>query len=167
MALSEMDVRKLKPKDKRYVKADEKGLYIEVYTNGTKAWRFRHTSGGERTKISIGTYPEITLSEARSICEKMRRRAAHGEPLKEKKEPTFAEITEEWIETKLKPTLSKGHIDKTLVRIKRHILPEVGEMEMKEVNSAVVLGLCRKIEAAGTIETAHRVKNIKGFHTIQ
>ena len=164
MPLSEIAVKKLKPKEKRYLIADERGLYIEVYPNGTKAWRFRQFSGGKQTKISLGTYPEITLAEARNICEEMRRKAAHGENLKDGKEQglTFALIAQEWLETRIRPDKALTYIEGIEQKLKNHILPAIGDKQISEITPSVVLGMCRKIEALGIIETAVRCKQIVG-----
>ncbi len=46
MALKDLEIRALKPRDRIYKKADERGLYIEVHPTGSKLWRFwRNISG--------------------------------------------------------------------------------------------------------------------------
>jgi hypothetical protein len=44
MALSETALKALKPKDKPYTKADERGLYVEVFPTGGVVWRYRHAT---------------------------------------------------------------------------------------------------------------------------
>lgn len=39
--LNDTQCRTAKPKDRPYKLSDEKGLYLEVKPNGTKAWRYR------------------------------------------------------------------------------------------------------------------------------
>lgn len=48
------------------------------------------------------------------------------------------------------------------LRLQKYIFPEFENMPMNEITSGVILKLCRKIEARGTIETAARVKVIIG-----
>jgi hypothetical protein len=43
MALKDLEIRALQPRDRIYKKADERGLYIEVHPNGSKLWRFTRT----------------------------------------------------------------------------------------------------------------------------
>lgn len=54
MALSDVRLRALKPRDKAYKVPDADGLYIEVRTSGAKLWRFdvgnRHR--GNRLQLS-------------------------------------------------------------------------------------------------------------------
>lgn len=42
MALTELTLKALKPTGKRYSVSDERGLSIEVYPTGGKAWRYRY-----------------------------------------------------------------------------------------------------------------------------
>ena len=162
MSLTDLAVKKLKAKEKRYLIADERGLYIEVYPNGTKTWRFRSAKGGKQIRISLGPYPEITLSEARNICEEMRRKMVHGEELKEKKDMIFSEIANEWLENRIRPDKAATYIESIEQRLKNHILPVIGDKPLSEITPAIVLGMCRKIEALGIIETALRCKQVVG-----
>ena len=54
MPLTETRLRALKPKDKPYKVADDRGLYIEVSPAGGKLWRFRYRIGPVEKKLSIG-----------------------------------------------------------------------------------------------------------------
>ena len=42
MALTETALKALKPKEKTYTKADERGLYVEIFPTGGVIWRFRY-----------------------------------------------------------------------------------------------------------------------------
>src|SRR3546814_12090474 len=68
MPLTETRLRALKPKDKPYKVADDRGLYIEVSPAGGKLWRFRYRIGPVEKKLSIGAYPEISLKQARQTA---------------------------------------------------------------------------------------------------
>lgn len=65
--LSAAEVQKAKPSSKPYLLFDGKGLCLQVKTSGKKYWRFRYTrpSTGKGTEISMGSYPEISLADAR------------------------------------------------------------------------------------------------------
>lgn len=65
MALNDVAIKALKPKDRVFAVADEKGLCIEVAVSGSKLWRFRYRFGGKPKVLSFGRYPEVTLKEAR------------------------------------------------------------------------------------------------------
>ena len=86
MPLTETRLRALKPKDKPYKVADERGLYIEVSPSGGKLWRFRYRIGAVEKKLSIGLYPEIDLKQARQAAYEARAKVASGgDPAMEKR----------------------------------------------------------------------------------
>ena len=63
--LTEAKLKNLTPKDKSYKVFDGKGLYIEVYPNGSKLWRIKYIFETKERRISLGAYPEISLKAAR------------------------------------------------------------------------------------------------------
>ena len=66
MALSDMAVRRAKATGKAYALYDTLGLSLAVTANGGKSWHFRYYWLNKRKRISFGTYPEVSLVEARS-----------------------------------------------------------------------------------------------------
>lgn len=68
MPLTDSQLRALRPKNKPYKVADERGLYVEVTPIGSKLWRFRYRVGRTEKKLSIGTYPDLSLKEARNAA---------------------------------------------------------------------------------------------------
>ena len=44
MALTDTALKALKPQEKSYTVADERGLYVEVFPTGGIVWRFRYLS---------------------------------------------------------------------------------------------------------------------------
>lgn len=78
MPLTDTRLRALKPKDKPYKVTDERGLYVEVTPTGGKLWRFRYRIGGAQKKLCIGSYPDISLKQARDAAYEARRAVASG-----------------------------------------------------------------------------------------
>lgn len=74
MPLTDTRLRALKPKDKPYKVTDERGLYVEVTPTGGKLWRFRYRIGGAQKKLCIGSYPDISLKQARDAAYEARPR---------------------------------------------------------------------------------------------
>lgn len=101
--LSDSKVRALKPKDKLYKIADERGLVLLVMPSGSKLWRFRYRLEGKEQMLSLGAYPDITLADARARRDAMRRQLALGQnPAVQRrieqvaKADTFEAIALEW-----------------------------------------------------------------------
>lgn len=69
--LTESKVKSLKPKEKEYIVSDdtrERGtgrLIMRVRPHGVKEWQYRYREGGKRKKLSLGTFPDMTLPKAR------------------------------------------------------------------------------------------------------
>ena len=78
--LTDMQVKNAKQKDKSYTLSDGDGLFLEVTKLGSKLWRMKYTSpsSGKSTWMSFGSYPEITLLEARSKRLEARKQISNG-----------------------------------------------------------------------------------------
>lgn len=78
--LTNTEVDKAKPKEKDYSLTDGYGLFLLVLATGVKSWKLNYYRpiSNKRTKISIGTYPEITLAQARTIRDEYRALLAKG-----------------------------------------------------------------------------------------
>lgn len=108
MALSELQVRAAKPRDRDYKLSDARGLYLLVRPNGSKLWRFKYRYLNVEKKLSLGAFPDVTLKAARRQCDLARHKLADGiDPSREKRiakiaaklgaETRFEAIAEEFI----------------------------------------------------------------------
>jgi len=73
MALTDTQLRNAKPQEKLYVLYDEKRLSAEVPPTGNIRWRLKYTINGKEKRISLGTYPEVSLKDAREKRDEMRK----------------------------------------------------------------------------------------------
>lgn len=74
--LNDLKIKQLKAKEKVYRVADHSGLCIEVRSTGKKYWRFRYRFLNKPQMLTIGQYPEISLSYARSKTIELREQLA-------------------------------------------------------------------------------------------
>lgn len=58
-------VRNARARDRAYKLSDGRGLCLLVQPNGSKWWRFRYDRGGKEQMLSMGTYPDTSLADAR------------------------------------------------------------------------------------------------------
>ncbi|EOT7838588.1 TPA: tyrosine-type recombinase/integrase [Pseudomonas aeruginosa] len=72
MALSDLAVRKAKATGKAYTLADLDGLSLAVAPGGGKSWHFRYQWYGKQKRMSLGTYPELSLRDARALRDEAR-----------------------------------------------------------------------------------------------
>ena len=67
MSLSDTAIRKAKPAATPTKLADGEGLYLLLNPNGSRWWRwdYRRPVTGKRNTLSLGTYPDTGLADAR------------------------------------------------------------------------------------------------------
>ena len=63
--LTELSIKKAKPKEKQYKLTDGAGMYLRVYPNGSKYWQLKYRFEGKQKTLSFGVWPEVTLTHAR------------------------------------------------------------------------------------------------------
>lgn len=171
MPLSDVKVRIAKPKEKPYKLSDIDGLYLLVTEKGSKLWRFRYRFDGKEKLLALGTYPEISLSDARQRRDEARRQVAHGiDPgalRKAQKEAeteeteTFEVIAREW-HTKFTPTWTEGHAITIKSRLERDLFPWIGKHPINQIKAPELLSVLRRVESRGALESAHRIRTIAG-----
>ena len=69
MPLTDTAIRNAKPKGEDYKLADGGGLFLLVTPTGSKLWRMRFKHLGKEQKLSFGTYPDVSLKDARENLE--------------------------------------------------------------------------------------------------
>lgn len=171
MALTDVKVRTAKPKEKQFKIADGDGLSLLVTPQGGKWWRFRYRFDGKEKSISLGTYPEVSLSEARERRAAARKQVAYGvDPSLARKaerasradgENSLEAVAREWHQ-KFSTGWTEGHSHTTLKRLERDVFPWLGTRRIDEVQPVELLTTLQRVESRGAIETAHRIKSICG-----
>ncbi|WP_051906881.1 integrase arm-type DNA-binding domain-containing protein [Sulfurospirillum sp. SCADC] len=76
--LNDTLIKTAKPKEKDYTLPDGDGLQLLVKAIGSKVWEVRYTINGKTTKTTIGTYPKVTLANARKIKDQYKTTAMEG-----------------------------------------------------------------------------------------
>lgn len=165
--LSEVQVRNAKPKEADYKLMDGFGLFLLVTTSGGKLWRFDYRYGGKRKCIAFGTYPTISLTEARGRREEARKLLANGvDPSDVKKAQkaaraesaanSFEVVALEWHGKQTQ--WSDSHRDRVLQALNRDVFPWIGARPISEIKASEILSLLRRVEDRGALDTAHRVR---------
>jgi integrase len=170
VALTDTEIRGAKPSDKAYRMKDDYGLYLDIRPTGKKVWRMRYWMNGKENIFTFGEYPLISLKEARVKRDEARKMIAGGaDPAVlrdiEKTQgsaPVFADIALEFMEKKQKESSSEKSRYALEMRIRKYILPFLGNIPPDEVTAPLILNVLRRLEGRGTLETAHRVHQIIG-----
>ena len=75
---ADVTIKNAKPKAAMYRLSDGDGLYVLVKPDGAKWWRLDYSIGGKRKTLSLGVYPDTTLSAARKNANDARELVAAG-----------------------------------------------------------------------------------------
>ncbi|MEO3692419.1 tyrosine-type recombinase/integrase [Roseateles paludis] len=165
--------------------SDGAGLVLDVRPTGVGWWRLRYWLAGKERMLSLGTYPDTSLSQARARRDEARRQVAAGtdpselrkadkaaqaqvakvEALEEAGLPpegSFEAVARDWLSTVHAGKVSEGHHTRTRLRLEQDVFPWIGRRPLAEVDAPELLAVLRRVEARGAIETAHRVKDACG-----
>jgi len=143
--------RHKKPKNKNYQVADQGGLYLLIKKNGSRLWQQRYTSPTTKRRniLSIGSYPEVSLSQARVKRDKYKEQIANGiDPMEEKRlnvqkaikdiEGLSSNLIDLWLEKEAKNT--KPTTQKSKARlVEKDIKPFLKNKHIKDVTIDDVL----------------------------
>lgn len=143
-----------------------------VTPSGGKLWRFQYRFNDKQKLLALGSYPAITLADARKRREDARKLLANGvDPSEIKKaqktatvaenENSFEVIAREW-HAKFTPTWAPAHAKTTIDRLTRDVFLFIGARPIAEIKAPELLAVLRRVESRGALETAHRVKTICG-----
>ncbi|MEA2936905.1 MAG: hypothetical protein QOC56_409, partial [Alphaproteobacteria bacterium] len=170
MALSQLAINKVKPKDKPYMLSDGFGLHHQIDKSGSKLWRLRFRFGGKANMMSLGPYPAVSLKDAREKRDEIKKQLAAGiNPSLRKRlsrisassPNTFGAIADEYI-----ANLKANNAAPITVSKNRWFLEDLAapirNRPVNEVLPAELLDILKKIEASGRRDSAHRLRSVMG-----
>ena len=172
MALNNTQVKNAKPEARPYKLADGEGMYLHVQPNGGKYWRLKYRHGGKEKVLAIGTYPALSIVDARKRREKARDLLREGiDPSRAKKtekeldrlnsEQTFEAVARQWHEVKQSGWDASTAKDK-LLRLEKDVFPHIGAIPIATLKPRDILAVLRKIEKRGALELTRRMKQTIG-----
>lgn len=171
MALSDLAVRQAKATGKPYTLGDLDGLSLAVAPEGGKSWHYRYYWAGKQKRMSLGTYPEVSLREARTLRDEARALLAKGiNPRAHRKqkrqsvrladENTFKAVFDKWVEHR-RLVLKEGR-QSTLSQIQRifakDVLPALGRRSIYEIQRLDLLEVVARIERRKALTSAEKVR---------
>lgn len=150
--VSDAALRALKPADKPYKNSVGEGLYLEVTPGGSKLWRWKYRIEGKENRYSLGSYPELSLKEAREAVEAARKLVKQGlHPAQQKRldriktvheqASTLEAITKEWLALKDWEEITKTRRKDMLTRV---VFPILGQLPVKQITSPMILDVLKK-----------------------
>ena len=140
MSLTDIAIKGAKPKDKPYKLSDGGGLYLEVAPSGGKWWRYKFRFGGKELRLSLGTYPDVGLKDARARHAVERKKLSDGiNPADNRKAEktasklaatnSFEVVAKEWAKSYF-TNKTASHQERTMRRLESYIFPWLGNKAM-------------------------------------
>jgi integrase len=171
MPISDTKARNAKGRETQYKLFDSNGLHLLVMPNGSKYWRMKYRYEGKEKTLALGTYPAVSLLQARGKTLEARQAIAQGiDPGQQKKaqrrtgaatENSFEAVAREWY-GKYLPTWTPGHAVTIMSRLERDVFPWLGQQPIRAIEPPDVLRVLRRVESRGALESAHRIKTLCG-----
>ena len=176
---ADVTIKAAKPMATMYRLNDGDGLHLLVKPDGAKWWRFDYSIGGKRKTLSVGVYPDTTLSAARKKANDARELVAAGtDPSDIRKTAkqvqakrleaerrideglpaagSFEDIAQEWASV---PTdrRSDKQTEKIIGWMEKDIFPWLGKRPINEITTPEIDATIQRIVDRGALDIARRV----------
>jgi integrase len=143
-----------------YFDSRTKGFGLRVSRAGRKTWFCMYRAGGRLRRYTLGTYPNVSLADARAKAKASLHTAAQGgDPAADKKTDRLAETVSElaasYLDKYAKPRKRSWRDDERLIR--KELLPLWGTRKAKDIKRRDVIALLDRIAARGAPIQANRV----------
>ena len=154
MPLTDTALRAAKPLDKPQKLFDGNGLFLFISPHDTKSWRVKYHFQGREKLLTLGTYPQLSLKEAREACAAAKKQLSGGvDPKAEKKlrakslQTTFEAMAREW-HTNQAAIWTENYAKDVMERIAKNF-PYLGKRPIAEITPPELLAVLRKEEFFG------------------
>lgn len=144
---------------------DSAGLYLEVAATGSKRWFWKYYFEGKEKRLSLGSYPDVGVKEARGARDDARKQQQGGsDPVHARQinrlssrfdaNASFEVTAREFHATK-KGGWSEVYAKRWLERLEKDILPWLGKLPLSQIGAPMLLQALRRVEARGARELPH------------
>lgn len=166
--LTDTQVKQSKTKATEYSLADGNGLALRVKPNGTKSWLFNYYTPftKKRTNISLGLYPDVSLTKARNGRQQYRELLADNiDPADYRKTQeansaqahanTFELVYRQWLGTK--QDKSASYLHRLTKALELHIMPALGATPIHKINAPDTIKIIQPIAERQALETVRKL----------
>jgi integrase len=158
-ALSDLTVKRVKPPAKGQVDifdAGYPGFALRVSYGGGKSWVYFYRVAGRLRRRSLGTYPAVTLAEARQLWRDAKHQVSLG------RDPGWHRASDLNFESVAREWLKRDQADKRSLKevtrvIERELIPEWGQRSIQDIRRHDILVLSDRIADRGATTMARRV----------
>ncbi|GGY79926.1 tyrosine-type recombinase/integrase [Marinobacter zhanjiangensis] len=168
--LSANEVKNAKGSGKIRKLADGGGLTL-VIKGESKYWWLRYRFAGNEKTLSLGSYPQVSLADARRARDDAKgllqqnidpssHRQRESAQRTSDGENTFRSLCEDWFKQKHSVEVTESHAVRNWRRLEIYTFPQLARRPIRSIEPADVLQVLDRITKKGNIETAHRVKTL-------
>jgi integrase len=156
--------------DKAGLHFDGSGLYLQVAGPQARSWIYRYTLHGKPRWHGLGSAREVTLAQARDLRDEARAQIRRGiDPVKarkndrlharleERKQVTFRQRAEQYIEAHKEGWRNAKHRDQWASTLGLYVFPLIGDLPAGSVTASHIVDVLRAIWTDKP-ETARRVR---------
>lgn len=165
--LTQMQVARLKEPGYH---GDGAGLWLKVTAQGSKSWILRYTFQGRERWTGLGSYPVVTLADAREKALMLKRQILQGtDPVQQKREAVAQAAADsakavdfDWCATQYIAAHKAGwknpkHADQWVSTLKTYASPVLGKLNVDQVDTPHVMKVLEPIWGTKA-ETASRLR---------
>ncbi len=164
--LTDSKLKNAKPDVRPYKLVDGQGLHALVQTSGSILWQQRYRFEGKERTASHGSYPLVSLLEARKKRDELKKLLLEGlDPAKVKRQrsangrfslgETFKEIADTW-HKQWSEVRSPRHAAYVRRRLEGDVFPVIGDLPITGLRPLDVVKVIKAIEARGAVDIAKR-----------
>ncbi|MEK9211704.1 tyrosine-type recombinase/integrase [Sphingomonas sp. 2378] len=164
--LSNAALKSARPKPRAYKLWDAQGLHLFVAPTGLRAWRVRIRADRREAVISLGTWPDVSLDDAREAAILARGMIVQGSTPKAvsaklaerlaQSAISFEQLARDW-HAHRRDRWTAVHAADVLTSLERHVFPAIGEDLATAITTPQLLRLLGQIARTGAAETARRI----------
>jgi len=167
--LTNTQVKQAKPKDKIYKLSDGDGLQLRIMPNGSKQWLLDYFKPftKKRTSLSLGSYPEVSILEARKKRVASRELLAKDIDPKEYKDDqhreqlllashTLKSVATDWFAIK-KTTIAENTAKSLWRKFENHVFPKLGHRPIDKILAPEAIEALKPLAAKGNLETTGKI----------
>jgi len=164
-------IQALKPARQPYKVGDSDGLFLLVQPSGALLWRYRYKANGIERKLSLGSFPDVSLAQARKKRDLARGEVDEGhDPVEDKRQKkvaaeiaaktTFRLVAEEYIQKVAREGRSPATIKKANWFL--DLLEPIAKRPISTITPHELLAALKRVEKRGHHETAQRLRAFAG-----
>jgi integrase len=149
--------------------ADVRGLQLRVTAQGTKSWAVRYTrnTDGRRRRLTFGTFPGMSLEEARRRAHEelaaIGRGADPAAGVQERKAaPSFRDVVAEWQSAHAEANRSERVRKDDQSMLDRYILPAIGGVKATDIGRRELSKMLNDAKAATDGRQGRKKKGRQG-----